>query len=101
LGRGFTFRTGNGFVGFTKGKSELKLRLAFGAGIFLVVSFTCLIFAQSLWAFYRFAVIFSLSYGGEIPQIPIFIGKYFGRKAMASLVGLAMFMTSVGGALSS
>ena len=69
--------------------------------IFLVISFICLIFTKSLWAFYLFAVIFSLPYGGEIPQIPLFIGKYFGTKAMATLVGLSMFMTSIGGALGS
>jgi OFA family oxalate/formate antiporter-like MFS transporter len=66
--------------------------------VFLVVSFICIIFTKSLWAFYLFAVIFGLSYGGEIPQIPMFIGEYFGTKAMATLVGLNAFVTSIGGA---
>ena len=67
--------------------------------VFLVASFIFLLFSRSLWAFYLFAVIFVLPYGGEIPQIPLFIGKYFGTKAMATLVGLILFITSIGGAL--
>lgn len=65
----------------------------------LVIAFICLIFTRSLWMFYLFAVIFSLPYGGEIPQIPLYIGRYFGTKKMATLVGLSSFVTSIGGAL--
>ena len=69
--------------------------------VFLVSSFVCLIFSTSLWAFYLFAVIFSLPYGGEIPRIPLFIGKYFGTKTMATLVGLCNFVLGAGGAMGS
>jgi MFS family permease len=67
--------------------------------VFLILSFLCLIFIKSFWSFYLFAAIFGLCYGGEIPQIPLFVGKYFGTKAMATLVGLAMFVTCLGGAI--
>jgi len=67
--------------------------------VFLIASLICLIFTRSLWTFYLFAVMFSLPYGGEIPQIPLFIGKYFGTKTMATLVGLCMFILSIGGAM--
>jgi MFS family permease len=67
--------------------------------LFLALALACLIFTRSLWAFYLFAVIFGLPYGGEIPQIPMFVGRYFGTKAMAALGGLTMFITSIGGAL--
>jgi MFS family permease len=66
--------------------------------IFLIASFICLIFTRSLWAFYLFAVLFSLPYGGEIPQIPLYIGKYFGTGSMATLIGLNGCVTSIGGA---
>ena len=68
-------------------------------GIFLVASFIWLIFTKSVWAFYVFAVLFSIPYGGEIPQIPLFIGKYFGTKSMATLMGLNLFVITIGGAL--
>lgn len=70
-------------------------------GVCLIIAFICLIFTKALWAFYLFAVLFSLPYGGETTQIPLFIGKYFGTKAMATLVGLSMFVLSAGGALGS
>ena len=67
--------------------------------IFLVVAFIILSFTKSLWMFYLFAVIFSMPYGGEIPLLPLYIGKYFGTKSMATLVGLNGFVTNIGGAL--
>lgn len=67
--------------------------------VLLVVSFICILFTQPLWSFYLFAVLFGLPYGGEIPQIPLFIGKYFGIKKMATLVGISTFVMAVGGAL--
>jgi MFS transporter, OFA family, oxalate/formate antiporter len=65
----------------------------------LAIAFIFLIFTGPLWSFYLFAVIYGLPYGGEVTQIPLFIGKYFGTKAMATLVGLNLFITSLGGAL--
>jgi len=67
--------------------------------VFLIVSFICLILTRSLWSFYLFAVLFGIPYGGEIPQIPLFVGKYWGTKSMAALVGLILFVISIGGAL--
>jgi MFS family permease len=67
--------------------------------IFLVIAYICLIFTRPLWSFYVFAVLFSIPYGGEIPQIPLYIGKYFGTKSMATLVGLNVFVITIGGAI--
>jgi MFS family permease len=69
--------------------------------IFLVAAFAVLLFARPVWSFYVFAAIFGFPYGGEIPQIPLFIGKYWGTKSMAMLVGLNTFVITVGGALGS
>lgn len=69
--------------------------------VFLVASFIWLLFTRPVWSFYLFAVIFGFPYGGEIPQIPLFIGKYWGTKSMATLVGLNTFVITVGGALGS
>jgi MFS family permease len=67
--------------------------------VFLVLSFICLIFTKSLWMFYLFAVIFGFTYGGEAPQIPLFISEYFGTKSMATLVGLTLFIGMIGASL--
>jgi MFS family permease len=69
--------------------------------VFLVISFVCLVFTRSLWLFYVFAVIFGFPYGGEIPQIPLFVGRYWGTKTLATLVGLNTFVIAIGGALGS
>ena len=69
--------------------------------VFLAVSFIFLLFTKPVWSFYLFAVIFGFSYGGEIPQVPLFIGKYWGTKSMATLVGLNTFVITIGGALGS
>jgi MFS family permease len=65
----------------------------------LVVSLVFLLFTRGLGTFYLFAVIFGLTYGAEIPQIPLYMSKYFGTKALATLLGLGMFVTAIGGAL--
>jgi MFS family permease len=65
----------------------------------LLVSLIFLIFTNQLWAFYVFAVIFGFSYGGEVPQIPLFVVKFGGTKAMAALMGLTLFICNLGGAL--
>jgi MFS family permease len=67
--------------------------------ILLIASFVCLIFAGSLWQLYIFAVIFGFAYGGEVPQIPLFLSKFFGTKAMAALMGVILFVSNIGGAL--
>jgi MFS family permease len=69
--------------------------------LFLIAAFIWLFFTKPVWSFYLFAVIFGFPYGGEIPQIPLFIGKYWGTKSMATLVGLNTFVITLGGALGS
>jgi MFS family permease len=69
--------------------------------IVLTISFIILLFTGPVWSFYLFAAVFGLTYGGEIPQIPLFIGKYWGTRSMATLVGLNTFMITLGGALGS
>jgi MFS family permease len=67
----------------------------------LAASFILLIFTKSVWSFYLFAAVFGIPYGGEVTQIPIIIGRFFGTRAMATLVGVTVFVISLGGALGS
>lgn len=88
-------------------------RLVMGAwaerlGIYNALILCCVLFTVSLaglalirspWALYVFAVVFGFAYGGEVPQIPLFVGKFGGTKSMAALVGLTLFVGNIGGAL--
>ncbi len=67
--------------------------------LLVIASMASLFFVKSLWSFYLFGVIFGLAYGGEVPQIPLFVGKFCGTKAMATVMGLALFVGNIGGAL--
>jgi MFS family permease len=88
-------------------------RLAMGAwaeklGIYNSLMLCCIIYMASLlglalvhstWALYVCAVIFGLGYGAEVPQIPLFVGKFGGTRSMATLMGLTLFIGNIGGAL--
>jgi len=65
----------------------------------LMTTMVFLIFAQELWMFYLFAVIFGFAYGGEVPQMPVLVGRFFGLRAVAALVGVVVFGATIGGAI--
>ncbi len=65
---------------------------------FLTLSFVLLLFTRSVWSFYVFAVIFGITYGGEVTQIPLVVARFFGTKVMATLMGVVLFVTGFGGA---
>jgi MFS family permease len=67
--------------------------------VFLLLSFILLLFTRAPWSFYLFAVLFSVPYGGEVTLIPLMISKYFGTRAMATLMGVIVFTNGLGGAL--
>lgn len=50
-------------------------------------------------AFYGFAVVFGLAYGGVVCQLPLIAGDLFGLYAVGAIVGLEMLGTSLGGAI--
>jgi len=59
-----------------------------------------LFFATEAWAFYLFAVIFGLCYGGEMVGFPIINRQLFGAKApLGSIYSFEMFGASTGMAL--
>jgi MFS transporter, OFA family, oxalate/formate antiporter len=67
--------------------------------ISMMVAFIMLIFSRSPWAFYLFAVLFGIPYGGEATQIPLVIARFFGTRVMATLMGVTVFIIGLGGAL--
>ncbi|MFC1907081.1 MFS transporter [Chloroflexota bacterium] len=50
-------------------------------------------------AFYVFAIVFGLVYGGIVTQLPLIAGELFGLHSIGAIVGLEMLGTSLGGAL--
>jgi len=95
------------------GAASIAARLAIGVGAekaglynsllftraFLLLSFVLLLFTRSAWSFYAFAVVFSIPYGGEITQVPLVMGRFFGTRAMATLMGFSLLLITLGGAL--
>ena len=67
--------------------------------IIMTVTLIFLIFAREMWMFYLFAIIFGFAYGGEVPQMPVLVGRFFGMRAVAALVGVTVFGATIGGAL--
>jgi len=65
----------------------------------LMATLVFLIFTSELWMFYLFAIVFGFAYGGEVPQMPVLVGRFFGMRAVATLVGIVVFGATVGGAL--
>jgi len=55
-----------------------------------------LFWAQELWQFYLFAVVFGIGYGGEGSAFPIINRQYFGRGPMGRSFGWQQFGAGVG-----
>jgi MFS family permease len=68
-------------------------------GVFLLAALAVLFLNTSPMGFLLFAVLFGFAYGGEIPQLPMLIAEIFGVRAMASLMGIAIFISMFGAAL--
>jgi MFS family permease len=60
-----------------------------------------LMFSKELWMLYVFAIFFSFAYGGEVPQIPLTVARFFGLKSVTALVGITSATARLGGALGS
>jgi MFS family permease len=56
-----------------------------------------LFFTKELWMFYLFAAIFGFAYGGEVPQLPVLIGRYYGMRTATSLVAIIVASSGLGG----
>ena len=55
-----------------------------------------LFWTQDLWAFYIFAVVFGIGYGGETGGFPILNRRYFGHAPQGSPHGFQMFGAGLG-----
>jgi MFS family permease len=69
--------------------------------LLLAASLVWLIFSNQMWMLYLFAIVFGFAYGGEVPQMPLLIGQFYGLKAVMALTGATSASTRAGGALGS
>ncbi len=77
-----------------------------GPRLVLVVSFgmftlalVWLLFAEEVWMFYVFALVFGLAWGGTVSVFTLIVPELFGLKYLGVIAGTAMFLGTVGGAI--
>jgi MFS family permease len=68
--------------------------------VILTITLVWLLFAKELWMLYIFAITFGFAYGGEVPQMPSLISRYFGLRSVTALVGAVSMASAFGGAIS-
>jgi len=66
--------------------------------ILSTLAFAWLIFAQEIWAFYIFAIVFGLAYGGVIPLATLVPAELFGTRSLGMVIGGLMLYNTIGGA---
>ncbi len=62
------------------------------------VSLLALPFIRSDSLFFTYAVVFGLTYGGDIPQIPAITAQCFGLTSLGIIYGLVQTVAALGGA---
>jgi MFS family permease len=89
---------GNLSIGFISDK--IGGRLAFSACLVLAaLALVWLLFAEEIWMFYLFAVVFGLAVGGTNPLATMITAELFGLKYLGIVLGTVMLIGTVGGAL--
>ena len=84
-------------IGFIADKLEAKQALSLCL-MLSTLAFVWLIFAHSIWAFYVFAIVFGLAYGGVIPLATLVPSELFGTKSLGVILGALMLYSTIGGA---
>lgn len=71
------------------------------AGLLLMMSFSLivLLFGNGLVSLYLYVVLFGIGYGGIIVLIPAMVLNYYGSRNSAAIMGIAMLMQTILGAL--
>ncbi len=85
-------------MGFISDRIGSKLSLS--ACITLVtLALLWLLFAREVWAFYLFAALFGLAYGGVVPLQTIITAELFGLGSLGKILAYIMLFGLVGGSL--
>ena len=88
---GAVFTLVGGYVG-----DRMPIRIAiFGFSAVQSIAVFVLLFANSIFLMFLFAVILGIGFGGRNPLTTAIRGAYFGRKAFASITGISMVPMNV------
>ncbi|MFC2019418.1 MFS transporter [Chloroflexota bacterium] len=74
-------------------------RLLVGCFMVIVAAFLLPVFAQEVWRLYLFAAIFGITYGGLVVIMSVFTAELFGLAALGSILGISLFIATLGGAV--
>lgn len=85
-------------IGYTCDRIGNKLSLII---VLIVVSIAILWlqFAEPLWMFYIFAILFGFSYGGLVAVNTPITAELFGLKSHGAILGMIIFISTIGGAI--
>ena len=72
-------------------------RVFAGALLLCALALVWLTFVSSLWAFYVFAVVFGIGFGGWSPQMAAMVARVFGATHMGAIWGAILLAAGVGG----
>jgi len=90
-GVGAVFTLVGGYVG-----DRMPIRVAiFGFSAIQSIAVFVLLFADSIFLLFLFAVILGIGFGGRNPLTTAIRGAYFGRKAFARITGISMVPMNV------
>ena len=64
-----------------------------------MVTLVWIIFANNIWMFSLFAVVYGFSYGGSVPQWAALVGDIFGLVAMGTIFGAMVFIITLVGTI--
>ncbi len=85
-------------TGFISDKVGARPVLAACFGI-LTIALVWVLFAQEIWMFYIFAVVFGFAFGGIIPLAMLVPAELFGLGSSGAIFGSLMFVGGLGGVI--
>jgi len=89
-----------GRIGFGSTADRIGTRLVFVVVfVLMLAAYLWLIRATEAWMLYLFAVIYGFAWGGGNASMPLMVAELFGLKSHGTLIGMAAFAGTMGGAV--
>ncbi|HEY91020.1 MAG TPA: MFS transporter [Dehalococcoidia bacterium] len=89
---------GRNTAGYISDRVGPTRSIIFYLGI-MTLAMVWLLFAEDVWMFYFFAVVYGIAYGGVVPLQTLVTGELFGLRYLGAVMATLMLMGSAGGAL--
>ena len=85
-------------AGFMADRIE-KRKVIIGFALLIAVSMTWLSWADQVWQYYLFAILFGVAYGGIDPPLVALVGDTFGLSKVGQVMGVLMISWGIGSAV--